>query len=251
VVQSRRSKTSHARFLCAWIALCVVPTHPTLAASAGGSIAVTNDYIYRGFSESDGHGAVQLDLHASTNAGTFIGTWGSTRDHDFAPRANYDVDLYLGQRFALSTTWNATVTATDHFYVAGPQRHSNDYQELSAAVSYLDRWTFSVAAIPNVVRYWDYHRAGRYPAYVADTSGQWLIANALFLTGGIGYYYFTGSPAHHQANTGYAYGNVGLAYEWRGWRLDVGFFMTQYKAERLVPYRLADDRVAGTLSWRF
>ncbi|MDB6089169.1 MAG: hypothetical protein JWN85_1953 [Gammaproteobacteria bacterium] len=251
MVHSRFTKTSYAGLFCAWIALGIVPAQTTLGASAGGAISVTSDYIYRGFTETGGRPAVQLDLHASTNAGTFLGAWGSTRDHDYAPRADYDVDLYMGQRFHLSNAWNVTVTAVDHLYAAGTQRHSNDYQEFAAAISYLDRWTFSIATIPNRVRYVDYHRTGRYPAYVADTSGQWLIGNGFFLTGGVGYYYFTGSDAYEQAGMGYAYGNVGLAYEWHSWRLDVGYFSTQSKARHLFPYPVANDSIAGTLSWRF
>ena len=50
---------------------------------------------------------------------------------------------------------------------------------------------------------------------------------------------------------GYAYGNVGLAYEWRNWRIDVGYFLTQNRMEDLMAYPTANRRVAGTLSWRF
>jgi uncharacterized protein (TIGR02001 family) len=252
VVHSRRDIESYAALFCGWIALCIIPAQAALAVSVGGDVAVTSDFIYRGFSESNRNPAVQLDLHASTITGTFIGAWASTRYHDLAPGADFEVDWYLGQRFDLSSSWNATVTALDHTYVGGSQVHSDNYQELSAAVSYLDRWTFSVSAIPNEVRYWGYLRAGRYAAYVAETSGQWLIANGFFVTGGTGYYFFTGSSLHpHVVNTGYAYGNVGLAYEWRSLRLDVGYYLTQAKGQRLFPYPSADNRVAGTLSWRF
>jgi hypothetical protein len=44
---------------------------------------------------------------------------------------------------------------------------------------------------------------------------------------------------------------VGLAYEWHNWRIDVGYFLTQDRAQRLFPYPTANDRFAGTLSWRF
>ena len=40
--------------------------------------------------------------------------------------------------------------------------------------------------------------------------------------------------------------------EWRNLRLDVGYFLTQKaQAQRLFPYPTANDRFAGTLSWRF
>jgi hypothetical protein len=58
-------------------------------------------------------------------------------------------------------------------------------------------------------------------------------------------------PTRHPS-IGYAYGNLGLAYEWRTLRLDVGYFLTEKaRAQRLFPYPSANNRFAGTLSWRF
>jgi uncharacterized protein (TIGR02001 family) len=238
-----------ARSFCAWIAFATVCARLATAASVGGDIAVTNDYIYRGMSESGGKAALQLDLHASTRRGDFAGIWGSTRDHNLEPGADYDVAVYVGHRFDLSSAWNATLTALNYSYVGGEQELSNDYQELSASLGYLDRWTFSVSAVPNAVRYYMYRRIGRYDAFVADTTGQWGLVDGFFVTGGVGYYYFAGSGRWR--GTGYTYGNVGLAFERHGWRLDVGYFFTQQHAEQIFPYPSADNRVAGTLSWHF
>jgi uncharacterized protein (TIGR02001 family) len=226
------------------------------AISFGGDVAVTTDYIYRGYSETDNKGAVQLDLHASLQTGTFAGVWTSTLHDKYRPYAKFDVEEYIGQRFDLSSEWNTSITATNYQYVGGHQFYSSDYQQIMASVSYLDRWTLSFSAMPNMVRYWGwphFHTA-RYPAYDVETSGQWEIAKGFFVTGGAGYYLFTGaeSSEFRSPSIGYAYGNVGLAYEWRNLRLDVGFFLTQTgRAEQLSPYRTANDRFAGTLSWRF
>jgi uncharacterized protein (TIGR02001 family) len=216
-------------------------------------VGVTSDYIYRGFSETDNKGALQLDLHASLATGTFAGVWTSTLDDKFRPYANFKVDEYIGQRFDLSSAWNISLTGTNYSYVDGHQYYSSDYQEVSASVSYLDAWTLSVSAIPNAVRYAGNFRAGRYLAYDAESSGQWLIFKGLYATGGVGYYLFTGtdSAPFPYPTLGYAYGNVGLAYEWRGWRVDVGYFLTQDRAQKLFPYPYVNDRFAGTLSWHF
>ena len=223
------------------------------AISFGGDAAITTDYIYRGLSETDHKGAVQLDLHASLATGTFAGVWTSSLDHKYRPYADYDVEEYIGQRFDLSSAWNTSITATNYSYLGGDQHHSSDYQELTASVSYLDRWTFSISAIPNAQRYWGYEWIGRYLAYDAETSGQWLIWKGLYVTAGAGYYLFTGTNTRSvtQPTVGYGYGNIGLAYEWRSWRLDVDYFLTQDRARMLFPYPYANQRVAGTLSWRF
>jgi Bacterial protein of unknown function (Gcw_chp) len=230
-----------------------------MAASVGGNVSVTSEYIYRGLSESDGHAAMQVDLHASTQGGTFLGVWGSTRSQNLEPGARYDVELYAGHRFDLSSSWNATLNALSYHYVGGGRDLSNDYQEVSASVSYLDRWTVSLSAIPNAVRYgWRpgaYYRLGRYPAYAADSTGQWLLTEGLFLTGGVGYYYFSASGASPGEAAlpaaGYLYGNVGFAFEREGWRVDVGYYFAQQEAHRIFPYPIANNRFAGTVSWHF
>jgi uncharacterized protein (TIGR02001 family) len=219
--------------------------------SLGGSLAVTSDYIYRGVSQSDDHGAAQADLHVASGGGNFIGAWASTRDSDFDPYANADVEAYLGHHFNLGGVWGAALSGRAHYYVGGHQQVSDDYQEIIASLSYLDRWTLSVTAIPNAVRYWYTERLSRSPAWVAETSGQWLIGEWFFVTGGAGYYHATGTGPGIQAANGFAYGNAGLAFEYGRWRLDVGYFLTQAKAQQLFPYPTANQKVAGTLLWRF
>jgi uncharacterized protein (TIGR02001 family) len=242
-----------------WVLPCLLPVLavPGRAAGAaadltfGGSLALTTDYIYRGLSESGGNGAGQADLHVGSAGGTFGGVWGSTRDRNLDPYARYDIELYLGHRFELSSAWGVTLSARSHYYVGGDQEVSDDYQEIIGSLTYLDRWSFSVTAIPNAVRYWYDERLSRTAAWVAETTGQYLLIGGLFVTGGAGYYHATGTGPGIQAANGYLYGNVGLGFEYRRWRLDVGYFLAQKQARRLSPYPLADDRFAGTLAWRF
>ena len=240
---------------CALLAAAAGPAGAaslTEGLSVGGSVAVTTDYIYQGLSQSDGHGALQGDLHVGNAGGTFLGAWASSRDSDLQPGAPAVLQLYLGHRFALSGAWSTTVSARSYYYIdASDYEPSGDYFELSARVSYLDRWSFSVTAIPNAVRYWDYIRLSRSPAYVADASLQWLLVGDLYFTAGAGYYYSTGTGEGIERATGYAYGNAGFAYEHRGWRLDVGYFLTQEAAERSFPYPIATQKFAATLAWRF
>lgn len=251
MVQSLRASKINAGLVSAWIAASFVAAPCAYAVSFGGDVALTTDYIYRGFTESDDKGAVQLDLHASLQSGTFAGVWASSLNGNYRPYARYDVEEYIGQRFDLSSAWNTSLTVTNYSYLGGQQPYSSDYQQISGSVAYLDRWTFTLSALPDAVRFLGYGRAARYPAYDAETSGQWLITHGFYVTGGAGYYLFTGSTEFSLPTTGYAYGNVGLAYEWRSWRVDVGYFLTQKRANGLFPYLIANDRFAGTLSWRF
>jgi uncharacterized protein (TIGR02001 family) len=143
VVQSHRALSIYAGLLYAWMAVCLVHAPSARAVSFGGDVAFTTDYLYRGLSETSDKGALQLDLHASIATGTFAGVWTSTLDHRFRPYADYKVEEYVGQRFDLSSAWNTSITATNYSYLGGDQPYSSDHQEISASISYLDRWTLS------------------------------------------------------------------------------------------------------------
>jgi uncharacterized protein (TIGR02001 family) len=250
------SRPTRARWLLAWLLLPGVSAGPAAAEGLGGltyggNLVLTNDYIYRGVSSSNNEPAFQADLHVASGNGSFLGVWGSTRDSNIEPYANYELDIYLGHRFELSNAWSTTLSGRAHYLLGGHQEVSDDYQDVSLGVTYLDFWTFSVTAIPGAVRYWFNERLSRAPAFVADTTVQWLLLKGLFLTGGVGYYHITGTGPGIYAASGYAYGNVGFAWEHRRWRLEIGYYRTGDKAQALVPYPSANNRFAGSVAWRF
>jgi uncharacterized protein (TIGR02001 family) len=226
--------------------------------AVGGNLVLTSDYIYRGVSQSDGHGALQADLHASSTGGTFAGVWASTRDRDLEPGTSGEMQVYLGQRFRLGGAFSAMVSGRADYFVGGAAHHSDDYQEISAALTWLDRFTLSLTAVPNSVRYSYYeqhHEVYRSAAYVADGAGQWLVregllGGGLYLTAAAGYYYSSRPDHHPPKGLGYFYGNAGLALEWRRWRVDVGYYAAQSRAGELFPYPVA-RRLAATVSWQF
>ncbi|MBV8783570.1 MAG: hypothetical protein JOZ67_05220 [Gammaproteobacteria bacterium] len=226
-----------------------VPT-PIDGLSAGGSLSVTSDYIYRGVSESNDEPAVQGDLHLDTSHGTFLGAWASTRSQQLEPGASGILELYLGQRIDLGSSWSGTLAARSRQYL-GASETSDDYQELGASLSYLDRWSVAVTFIPNAVRYWFYRRLTRSPAYVAETAAQWPLSRHLLATAGLGYYRTDGTGYGLERATGYLYGNAGLALEYGAWRLDAGYYFAQQGARRSFPYPLDRHRLAATLSWQF
>ena len=252
-------------------ALVLFAPHPARCQSdsgaVGGNLVATSDYIYRGVSQSDGHGALQADLHASSAGGLFGGVWASTRDSHLEPGTPAEMQLYLGQHFSLGSGWSATVSGRADYFVGGPAGHSDDYQEISAAFTWLDRYTLSFTAIPNAVRYsfvphltqeypFGFYQPYRSAAFVMDAAGQWLLREGLlggaglYLTAAAGYYYASRPERYPPPAVGYLYGNGGLALEWRRWRLDVGYFAAQGRAGELFPYPLA-KRLAGTVSWQF
>jgi uncharacterized protein (TIGR02001 family) len=242
------SVPSRIGVVCLLIAAGVLAPRSVAAVTVAGDITYTSDYVFRGISETAGRSAGQIDLHLNTADGTFLGVFASTLGHVWhRPYADlgwdYELEEYLGHRFDLSPAWSATVTAVNYSYMGGNAPVSNDYQELSAAVSYLDFWTVTLAGVPNAVRYDRGYRLGRYPAYTLEASAQLPIVGRLFVTGGAGYY--------ASDDTGYAYGNAGLAFEFKSLRLEAGYYVAQDRAQALFPYGRAGNRFAGSVSWHF
>ncbi len=230
-----------------WIVAAVAAARPAAAVTFNADISYTSDYIQRGISESAGRSAGQIDLRLTTADGTFAGIFASTLGRvrtGWARRGwDYKLEEYLGHEFTVSGSWSATVTAVNYSYLNGNVPFSNDYQELSVAGSYLDLWTVTLAAIPSTVHWDGGYRTGRYPAYTADTSIQLPLAGRLLFIGGAGYY--------TSDSNGYAYGNVGLAFEFKSLRVEAGYYVAQDRAQQLLPYGRAGSRFAGTVLWHF
>jgi uncharacterized protein (TIGR02001 family) len=233
---------------CLCIMAAALAPRSARAVTVEGDISYTNDYVFRGISETGGRSAGQIDLRVSTRDGTFLGIFASTLGHTWQRSWgnfgwDYELETYLGHRFDLSPAWSATLTGVSYSYLKGNVRMSEDYQEVSVAASYLDLLTMTAAFIPNAVRFDGDYRLGRYAAYVADTSVQIPLIGRLFLTAGAGYY--------TSDETGYAFGNAGLGFQFKSLRVDGGYYFAQDRARALFPYGRAGSRFAGTVSWHF
>ena len=68
------------RYALAIVIVSLLSSGPLAAAEFSGYLVATTDYVYRGATQSDGHGAVQAGLDVNFDAGWFLGAWASTVD---------------------------------------------------------------------------------------------------------------------------------------------------------------------------
>jgi uncharacterized protein (TIGR02001 family) len=61
-----------------------------------GSVALTSDYVFRGFSQSDEHPAFQPALNWDSGAGWHVNLWASNVDFNDGSEADVEVDVTLG-----------------------------------------------------------------------------------------------------------------------------------------------------------
>jgi uncharacterized protein (TIGR02001 family) len=82
-------------------AALVLATTPALAQDGGfgtfsGAVALTSDYVFRGFSQSDEKMALQPALNWTTEAGFHVNLWGSNVDFNDGGEADVEVDVTAG-----------------------------------------------------------------------------------------------------------------------------------------------------------
>ena len=76
---------------------------PTPDFTFTGNVAITNNYIFRGFSQTNGDFAIQGGLDLSHKSGLYVGTWASNvefkdQSAPFSNSSSIEVDLYGGYK---------------------------------------------------------------------------------------------------------------------------------------------------------
>lgn len=122
-------------------------TGATGSAFAEGSlsynIAVTNNYVWRGQTQTQKDAAVQGGIDY-TNGTFYAGAWAS--NVDFGTKANAEVDLYAGVKPSVGS-WSFDFGA---IYYAYPKDDGSNFGELKAAVSHpLGKGTIGAALFTN------------------------------------------------------------------------------------------------------
>lgn len=103
------------------------------AAELSSTIGFTNDYRFRGVSQTAGDPAVQGSIDVSFDNGISAGIWGS--NIDFGDDANVELDYYVGYAGSINDeiTYDATLL---YFQYAGHEAADIDFYELRLGAHY-------------------------------------------------------------------------------------------------------------------
>lgn len=99
-----------------------------------GALTVTNDYRFRGVSQTTGEGAVQLGIELAHEGGFYGGVWFSNVDFDAF--ADVETDIYLGYVHAISESTELDLAALYYLYNDEPAGGDYDYLELMATLTH-------------------------------------------------------------------------------------------------------------------
>lgn len=119
-----------------WMApACLLLSSAVTAAELSSTVSFTNDYRFRGISQTAGDPAVQGSIDVAFENGLYAGIWGS--NVDFGDDANLEIDWYAGYWAEINDkmSWDATLY---YYTYPGYDAADADYAEVDFNFYYGD-----------------------------------------------------------------------------------------------------------------
>ncbi len=96
-----------------------------------GNVSVTNNYIWRGLTQSINEAAVQGGLDYTTESGLYAGTWVSNVSYDSDDAYSYEHDMYFGFAGGEDVTYNV-----GYLYYNYDENAGFDFGEVFAKIGF-------------------------------------------------------------------------------------------------------------------
>jgi uncharacterized protein (TIGR02001 family) len=198
------------------------------------NVAITSDYVFRGYTQTDENIALQGGFDVAHKSGFYAGTWGSNVKFLDGDEANIEIDLYLGFANELS---NGLSYDLGWIYYAYPGADSNlnyDSQELKLALGY------AIDGLALGAEYYyspDFFGAGK--AHYFTTNVGYTFANDISLSAHVGRQNFDDNDSDY---TDYG---VSASYALSGFDLSLNYSDTN------VDTPAADSRISFTVGKSF
>jgi uncharacterized protein (TIGR02001 family) len=153
-----------------------------------GELSVMNNYVYRGYSKSQGNPVVQGRLSYQNNSGWFGGLGLSQvkfeKQHT-SDVSTIEIKPYIGWVKSLSPDWRTELLVSGYVYNDKVFGQDGDYAEFSATVHYQDWLSGKVSVAPNA-----YQRHVTVPNY--ELIYRRDILDTVQFSAGLGYYQASG-----------------------------------------------------------
>ena len=168
-----------------------------------GDLSFRSDYVYRGYSKSQGNPVVQGLIDYEDKAGWFGGLGVSQVNFDNLPNVSsavVEIKPYAGWAFPLSTDWSTDLSASGYIYNSKVFEQNADYAEFGATLHYQDSLSGKIAVAPNA-----YQRHVTVPSYELNYRRDML--DTVQFSGGLGY-----TQARALLGQNYFYWNLGVSW---------------------------------------
>ncbi len=233
-----------------WFLLNLAYSTNCYAESSGGLTGAT-DYIWRGYSKSDGKPVVQANIDYGFKSGIYLGTFASIvnfADHGFENRSTAEFRPYLGFAYKLSDDWRFNTAWTRYLYDGKIFGQVVDYNEFYFHSHFRDLLTINLNFSEN--SYQQNHMS-----FNSEITGRYPITDSIEISTTFGY-----NKQKKVLGYDYLYWTSGLTvYFSRNIGVDVRYYggiHASSKKESLYPHwefhpHVVDNRIVFSISVGF
>jgi uncharacterized protein (TIGR02001 family) len=212
----------------------------------GGSVGVTSDYLVRGISRTDDHGALQIDLHYLDASGFVAGLFASNTQLNSRLPGSVELDAFIGYAWNPGRDWQGRALLSHYAYPWSKKGWAYAYDEINLDLSYREFLSVHVTYSPDAPLISPYQGLIGVTSESAEVSLQHHVFGKLSASAGVGYAFYNSQEAG-----GYGYWSAAAAYDLAPLSLVLSYVNTTAGAKALFYNAAADRSWSGTLIWRF
>lgn len=101
-----------------------------------GNVAMTSDYVFRGYSQTDEDPAIQGGFDLEHSSGFYAGVWGSNVDFNDGDEAHVEVDVYAGFSGEFANKLGYDIGLIHYDYPGADNNLDYDFNEVYGSLSY-------------------------------------------------------------------------------------------------------------------
>jgi uncharacterized protein (TIGR02001 family) len=190
-----------------------------LPGTVTGNIALTNNYIFRGVTQTNNHAAVQGGLDWDTGLGLHFGAWASSLNFNDGNQATTEVDLYAGYAGKIDN-FSYDAGFMYYWYPGAANALGYDFWELYGKVGY----DFGVAAVSGGIAYTPNNTVTNLDATYVNAVLTVPVVDIFSVSAGVGYYFYDSLKDQTDWNIGGTF----KVYNW--FDVDARYYNTDNKA---------------------
>lgn len=216
---------------------------PSAEGRINGLVGVTNDYVFRGRTQTGGEPAWQAGIGYEHSTGAFGGIWASRIDFDPSRDQELEVDYVVGIGRGLRRDWWGEIALRRYTYPRSPDPIGYDYTEIGGALRFRDRVALSVAYSRDWAGYTILGAVQNKRLLVTEVGLQYPLGRGFSVTGGLG----RNDIAGRSGGASWHW-NVGIAHQFGRFTVDLSYYDTDSGGRQLFgPTSAQGDAVAGVV----
>lgn len=209
--------------------------------SLSGTVALTTNYVYRGFTQTLEDAALQASVTVGHESGFYIGFWGSNVNFGDA-ETDLEIDIIAGYGGSIGESTSFDINVTYYAYPGAPTGTEQDFAEFIGTISH----DFGGASIAVKAAYSPDFYGGVGDAFWLAGNVSVPLGEYLTLSANVGQQWFSDLPD----DADYMHYDIGATFAYENISLDVRYIDTDIEDSSSF-YTPPDEYVVATLGFSF